>query len=95
MPRFSTAAYRVCAVVLLGYVAVGVLMILGQKSTIHEGGICVIGLRKFAYVHILTLEYSTALISSQDYYFDVLRPVPEYLSHCHVFVALIATIKSP
>jgi hypothetical protein len=49
-PRFSTPAYRICSVVLLGYVTVLVLMILGQNSLIRGDGMCIIGLKNFAYV---------------------------------------------
>jgi hypothetical protein len=53
-PRFSTPAYRICSVVLLGYVTVLVLMILGQNSLIRGDGMCIIGLKNFAYVSLST-----------------------------------------
>jgi len=51
-PRFRTPAYQTCAVVMLGYVAVLVLMIIGQNSFLRADGMCIIGLKSFAYVHI-------------------------------------------
>jgi len=51
-PRFRTPAYRICAVVMLGYVAILVLMIIGQNSWIRTDGMCIIGLKDFAYVHV-------------------------------------------
>jgi hypothetical protein len=49
-PRLRSPTYRICGVVLLGYVAVLVLMIIGQISALRADGICVIGLKDFAYV---------------------------------------------
>jgi len=47
-PRFTTPAYRICAVVMLGYVVILVLMIIGQNSLIRGDGMCIIGLKNFA-----------------------------------------------
>jgi hypothetical protein len=47
-PRFRTPAYRICSVVLLGYVTILALMILGQNSWIRGDGMCIIGLKSFA-----------------------------------------------
>jgi hypothetical protein len=49
-PRFKTPAYRICSVVLLGYITVAILMIIGQISLIRGDGMCMIGLKDFAYV---------------------------------------------
>ena len=51
-PRFKTPAYRICSFVLLGYVTVLVLMIMGKNSFIRGDGMCMIGLKDFAYVQI-------------------------------------------
>ena len=51
-PRFRTPAYRICAVVVLGYVAIVVLTIIGQNSWIRTDGMCFIGLKNFAYVRV-------------------------------------------
>jgi hypothetical protein len=50
IPRLSSVAYRICSVVLLGYVAVLILMLKGQNSSIRADGMCMIGLKSFAYV---------------------------------------------
>ena len=50
IPRSKSRAYQICAVILLGYVVVLVLMVTGQNSHIRSDGICIIGLKDYAYV---------------------------------------------
>ncbi|KAJ3760003.1 hypothetical protein F5880DRAFT_1470418, partial [Lentinula raphanica] len=57
--RIEAKVYRVCAFVLLGYVAVGILTVLGRDSTVrHESGVCVIGLKAFACVPLILYDMS-------------------------------------
>ncbi|KAJ3779006.1 hypothetical protein FB446DRAFT_711801 [Lentinula raphanica] len=57
--RIEAKVYRVCAFVLLGYVAVGILTVLGRDSTVrHESGVCVIGLKAFATVSLIVYDMS-------------------------------------
>lgn len=55
-PRFSSPAYRICSVVLLGYIIILVLMILGKNSFIRADGMCVIGLRDFATIPLISYD---------------------------------------
>jgi len=55
-PRFRTPTYRICGVVLLGYVAILVLMIMGQISGLRADGVCIIGLKNFATIAIITYD---------------------------------------
>lgn len=48
---FSSPGYIFCTIVLLGYLAIPILMILGENSKIRSDGLCVIGLKDFAFVH--------------------------------------------
>jgi hypothetical protein len=76
-PRFSTHAYRICAVVLVGYVTVVVLMIVGQMSSLRADGLCIIGLKKIAYVipsrktAFAYAVYSTISMISYDLFLNV------------------------
>jgi len=54
--RLSSTAYRICAVVLLGYVAIVVLMVVGQNSWIRQDGICIIGLKHFATIPMISYD---------------------------------------
>jgi len=56
MPRLSSPAYRICSVVVLGYVVILVLMIIGQNSFIRADGICIIGLRGFATIPLISYD---------------------------------------
>jgi hypothetical protein len=56
--RFESKAYRICATVLLGYIAIGVLMILGRDSTIRSDDVCVIGLKAYATIPLIVYDLS-------------------------------------
>jgi len=56
VPRFSSPAYRICALVMVGYVVILVLMIVGQNSSIRVDGMCFIGLRKFATIPLISYD---------------------------------------
>ncbi|KAJ4465450.1 hypothetical protein J3R30DRAFT_3315439, partial [Lentinula aciculospora] len=56
--RYKTTVYRLCAFVLLGYFAIGILMILGRDSTVRADGVCVIGLKAFATIPLIAYDLS-------------------------------------
>ncbi|KIK62278.1 hypothetical protein GYMLUDRAFT_42223 [Collybiopsis luxurians FD-317 M1] len=56
--RFTSKVYRICAAVLLGYVVIGVLMVLGRDSTVRADGVCVIGLKSFATIPLIVYDLS-------------------------------------
>ncbi|KAF9076895.1 hypothetical protein BDP27DRAFT_705913 [Rhodocollybia butyracea] len=55
--RLKAKVYRVCAVVLLGYFVIGVLMVIGRDSTIRDG-VCVIGLKSYATLSLISYDIS-------------------------------------
>jgi hypothetical protein len=77
---------------MLGYVVVLVLMIMGENSTIRPDGLCVIGLKNYAYVqpHYTPNKAPTMYILPQDDTLDILRPLSKRISHSHVCVAPVA-----
>lgn len=56
VPRFTSPAYRISAFVMLGYVVVLVLMIMGENSTIRPDGLCVIGLKNYATIPLISYD---------------------------------------
>ncbi|KAJ3757837.1 hypothetical protein EV360DRAFT_45201, partial [Lentinula raphanica] len=56
--RHKTKVYRLCAFVLLGYFAIGILMVLGNAHTIRADGVCVIGLKAFATIPLIAYDLS-------------------------------------
>jgi len=56
IPRFKSSTYRICTIVLLGYVAVLVLMVVGQNSRIRPDGLCIIGLKTYATVPLISYD---------------------------------------
>ncbi|KAF5372226.1 hypothetical protein D9758_005004 [Tetrapyrgos nigripes] len=55
-PRLQTPVYRICAIILLGYVAITVLLITGRQSAIRDDGVCVIGLKKVATLSLIAYD---------------------------------------
>jgi len=58
IPRSKSRAYQICAIVLLGYVVVLALMVLGQNSHIRSDGICIIGLKNYATIPLISYDLS-------------------------------------
>ncbi|GAV99049.1 transmembrane protein [Lentinula edodes] len=56
--RLKARVYRVCAVVLLGYVVVGTLTVIGRDSTIRGDGVCIIGLKSYATISLIVYDMS-------------------------------------
>ncbi|KAJ3879235.1 hypothetical protein F5051DRAFT_485763 [Lentinula edodes] len=56
--RYKTKVYRLCAFVLLGYIVIGILMILGRDSSVRGDGVCVIGLKAFATIPLIAYDLS-------------------------------------
>ncbi|KAJ3883873.1 hypothetical protein F5051DRAFT_434746 [Lentinula edodes] len=56
--RLKARVYRVCAVVLLGYVVVGTLTVIGRDSTIRGDGVCIIGLKSYATISLIVYDIS-------------------------------------
>ncbi|KAJ3811261.1 hypothetical protein EV368DRAFT_83446 [Lentinula lateritia] len=56
--RYKTKVYRLCAFVLLGYIVIGILMILGRVSSVRGDGVCVIGLKAFATIPLIAYDLS-------------------------------------
>ncbi|KAF8826958.1 hypothetical protein HHX47_DHR5000845 [Lentinula edodes] len=56
--RLKARVYRVCAVVLLGYVVVGTLTVIGRDSTIRRDGVCIIGLKSYATISLIVYDMS-------------------------------------
>ncbi|KAJ3813878.1 hypothetical protein EV368DRAFT_31491, partial [Lentinula lateritia] len=54
--RLKARVYRVCAVVLLGYVVVGTLTVIGRDSTIRRDGVCIIGLKSYATISLIVYD---------------------------------------
>lgn len=57
-PRLKSTAYRICAVVLLGYVVILGLMIKGQNSKLRPDGLCIIGLKDYATIPLIVYDLS-------------------------------------
>ncbi|KAJ4470379.1 hypothetical protein C8J55DRAFT_522723 [Lentinula edodes] len=56
--RYKTKVYRLCAFVLLGYIVIGILMILGRDSSVRGDGVCIIGLKAFATIPLIAYDLS-------------------------------------
>jgi len=56
IPRFTSPAYRISAFVMLGYVVVLILMIMGENSSIRPDGLCVIGLKNYATIPLISYD---------------------------------------
>ncbi|KAJ3925262.1 MAG: hypothetical protein NXY57DRAFT_1032388, partial [Lentinula lateritia] len=56
--RYKTKVYRLCAFVPLGYIVIGILMILGRDSSVRGDGVCVIGLKAFATIPLIAYDLS-------------------------------------
>jgi len=78
-PRFSTPAYRICSVVLLGYVTVLVLMILGQNSLIRGDGMCIIGLKNFATIPMISYDLFLNVFLTGMFIYPLWRA--DFMSH--------------
>ena len=48
LTRFQSRIYKVCALVVLGFLVIFVDMIVGRIAQIRSDGACIIGLRSFA-----------------------------------------------
>ncbi|THU98139.1 hypothetical protein K435DRAFT_753241 [Dendrothele bispora CBS 962.96] len=55
-PRFRTLVYKICAFVLMLYIAVTVLVITGRQSAIRDDGVCIIGLKKTATLSLIAYD---------------------------------------
>ncbi|KAJ3993606.1 hypothetical protein F5050DRAFT_1780632 [Lentinula boryana] len=56
--RYKTKVYRLCAFVLSGYFAIGILMILGNENTVRADGVCVIGLKSYSTIPLIAYDLS-------------------------------------
>lgn len=51
-PRLKAKVYRICGLVIIGYIVIAILMVLGRQSEIRDDDVCVIGLKSYAYVSL-------------------------------------------
>ncbi|KAE9410088.1 hypothetical protein BT96DRAFT_466631 [Gymnopus androsaceus JB14] len=56
--RLEAKVYRLCAFVILGYVAIAILMVLGRYSDIRSDDVCVIGLKPYATLSLIAYDIS-------------------------------------
>ncbi|ESK89775.1 hypothetical protein Moror_16837 [Moniliophthora roreri MCA 2997] len=56
-PRLKTKVYKICSVILLGYVVIDVLFFLGHASHIREeDGVCILGYKNYASIALVTYD---------------------------------------
>jgi len=71
-----------------------VVMIIGQNSLMRSDGMCIIGLKSFAYEHFFLVKYvlvdPLVHFRFQYYSHDKLRSLPEHFPHGNVSVSSLA-----
>lgn len=95
--RIKSPEYRVCAVFLALWLAVAIAMGVGRISYIRADGICVIGLKRYATIPMLTLDFVVNIVLTSSFAIPISRsrfPRAQRLARRSILAALTSLLIS-